>query len=290
MLGDFFQIAGTYLLEVLVATGLQLLILLGPLLLLAFIMHLVSGINERLSYRVFGRSLYLYLFGWLGTSVHESGHALFALLFGHKIVEMRLFSPDPKSGTLGYVKHTWNRKNPFQVTGNFFIGIGPILLGSMMLFLITLLLYHETPSYPSYRFSPDVWSETGYLPQLWSMTITSVTGFLATVFSGPYAAWWKTILLIYLVYCIGSSIKLSGSDISSAFLGMLFFLLFLMLFNLATLWTGNFMTDSVFFFTGFLSGFYFLVILSILLNIIFILILSLFYLIRRMLRIDSTGK
>lgn len=267
-------------------TGIQLLILFGPLLLLSFIMHFISGWNEKLCYRVFGRKIYLYLFGWLGTSVHESGHALFALIFGHKILEMRLFSPDPATGTLGYVKHSWNRKNPYQVTGNFFIGLGPILLGSVFLMLITFLLYYQTPAEPSLIISPETFSKPDFLEKLFNEIRLGVSGFIGIVFSGSSSAWWKTILLVYVVFCIGSSIKLSSSDLKNASLGMVFFVVMLLLFNLATLWSGNFTTESFIWLSGFFSGFYLLIVISIVTNIVFIIILSVFYLVRKMLGID----
>jgi hypothetical protein len=119
----------------------QLVAILGPLLFLSLLMHYLSLATEKISYKLFGVKGYLYVFGWLGTSLHELGHAIFALLFGHRITEMKLFKPDKETGTLGYVKHTYNKNNIFHLVGNFFIGIGPILLGTFFIFLLSFFLF-----------------------------------------------------------------------------------------------------------------------------------------------------
>ena len=77
---------------------------------------------NRTFYRNFGRygRTVCYLTGAIGTPLHECGHALFCLLFGHKIHEIKLFQIGD-DGTLGYVKHSYIKKNVYQRSGNFFI-------------------------------------------------------------------------------------------------------------------------------------------------------------------------
>ncbi|HSO87315.1 MAG TPA: M50 family metallopeptidase [Draconibacterium sp.] len=82
-----------YILNAGIATLTQLLVLLGPLIILALIMNFIARKNENLSYKVLGQKIYLYVFGWLGTSVHELGHAIFAIIFAHKVSEIKLFTP-----------------------------------------------------------------------------------------------------------------------------------------------------------------------------------------------------
>jgi len=85
--------AWNYLLKGLEVSALQLGLLFGPFLLFSLIMHLVSKKNEALSMKLLGRTTYLYLIGWLGISVHELGHAVFAVIFGHRITKISFFSP-----------------------------------------------------------------------------------------------------------------------------------------------------------------------------------------------------
>src|SRR5690606_23839416 len=117
-----------------------LLTLVGPIVLLAFIMNFISRKNESLGYKVMGQNVYLYGFAWLGTSIHELGHAIFAILFAHKISEIKLFTPG-SGKSLGHLKHSYTKGNPYQTLGNFFIGLGPILLGSFLLLVVTWLLF-----------------------------------------------------------------------------------------------------------------------------------------------------
>jgi len=88
--------------------------------------------------------------------------------------------------------------------------------------------------------------------------------------------WWKLTLFFYLFYAIGSSITLSGSDIKGASRGFFYFLFILLLFNISTLWIGNFVVDFFIQINKYLSGFYFLIVVSMGLNILFIVILFLF--------------
>jgi hypothetical protein len=271
-----------YLLNVLLATLNQVLILFGPLILLAVIMHFVSTINQNLGYRLFGSRWFLNLFGWLGTAVHELGHAFFALIFMHKITGMKLFSPDPKKGTLGYVDHSWDSSNLYQTIGNFFIGIGPVLMGSIMLFFITWVLFLTTPAsltpVPITAESFSSFSSFGYMIATIGQGFTSYLGYL---FTGENSNWWKLMLFFYLTFSIGASVTLSMADISGALKGFLIFLLVLAVFNAVTLWIGDFAIRSCRFISLFFSAFYILIILSILVNLLFTLLLLIFYGIKR---------
>ena len=115
------------------ATGVELLVLLGPLALAVAALNLSSALLLRAAIGLLGRRAFLAAFGWLGTAVHELSHALFCVLFGHKITELKLFDPGAAGGSLGYVRHAYNPKNPYHQLGNLFIAIGPIVVGAAAL-------------------------------------------------------------------------------------------------------------------------------------------------------------
>lgn len=90
-----------------------------------------------------GRGI-IYATSIIGTPIHELGHALMCLIFGHKIQEVCLWCPNSGDGTLGYVEHSYNRRNIYQRFGNMFIGMGPIFSGLLFTFLVMLICFSET--------------------------------------------------------------------------------------------------------------------------------------------------
>lgn len=78
--------------------------------------------------QAFGVKAQLY-FGFLGIWIHELSHALFAVLFRHHIIDMKLmeYQQTGQNVRLGHVDHSFNKRSVYQVIGNFFIGIGPLI-------------------------------------------------------------------------------------------------------------------------------------------------------------------
>lgn len=265
-----------YIMEAGFATLKQLLILLGPVLLLAFFMHFLALLNEKLSYKVFGRKAYLYLFAWLGTSVHELGHAFFALLFGHKITDIQLFSPKGEGGSLGYVSHSYNKRNLFQRIGNFFIGIGPILFGTLLLFVLLFFLFRfQWEQLNTITFTKSAFSNYDSFIVFCKQILIGFKLFLKQIFLSQHSQWWKIAVLIYILFSVGSSITLSKSDVSGAGSGFVVFVLTLFVFNLSTLWIGDFTLKFFTFCNQYLSGFYYLMLFSMLISLVFIVLLVL---------------
>lgn len=274
-----------YLINALSALLWQILVLFVPLLLLAFVMNYVSSLNERLGYKTFGNKAYLILFGWLGTSVHELGHALFAVLFGHRITDIKLFSPDPETGTLGYVNHAYNPRNIYHQVGNFFIGIGPILMGTLMLALLSYLLFGINAfNFEGVVFSVESFQSLESVKELGKSIYEIFTDFVLQIFKGEQALWWKVVIFVYALYAIGSSITLSAPDLKTAYKGFLMIVFILLLFNLVTIWAGDFSTMYIERLNITLSGFYVIMLLAITVNLFFLILFSLGWFIISLLR------
>lgn len=90
-----------------------------------------------------GRGL-IYVTSIVGTPIHELGHALMCLIFGHRITDMCLWCPNSNDGTLGYVEHSYNKRNIYQRLGSMFIGMGPIFSGLLFTFLVMLICFTDT--------------------------------------------------------------------------------------------------------------------------------------------------
>ena len=262
-----------YLLDVLKSTGLQIAILFGPLLTISFLLHFVSAGLSHTGIRIFTRNGFIYIFKLIGTPVHELGHAVFALLFGHSVTGMKMFDPGGKDGSFGSVTHTFKKGNIYQEIGNFFIGIGPILMCVIALYLGVWLLFGINPkaSNPGI-FNPEKWINLIAIKQSISGVYASLANYMKFILNGPNSNWWKIALFFYLQFAIGSSITLSISDLKSALKGFLFFVIIHLLFNLSSLWTGNFMMVAVRQIHFWLTDFYLLMLLALVINIAFLLI------------------
>lgn len=96
-----------------------LIVVLGiPVLMVIALTYINRSSKQRLAQRLGAKSI-VYI-GGLGVIVHELSHLLVALLFGHHINSFRLLITDvpDNGGALGYVNHSWNRKNYYQFLGN----------------------------------------------------------------------------------------------------------------------------------------------------------------------------
>jgi len=119
----------------------QLLSFVGIVYLVGFIISILN----RAFYSLVGNTrATVYATGFIGTPIHEISHALMCILFGHRIVEMKLFQIDSDDGTLGYVKHTSNPRNIYQQAGNYFIGVAPIFVTSVILYFAMMKFMPET--------------------------------------------------------------------------------------------------------------------------------------------------
>ncbi|MGL5354114.1 MAG: hypothetical protein ACRDA5_12435, partial [Clostridium sp.] len=92
----------------------------------------------------FGRKAVI-ITGVIGTTIHEFSHYIMCKIFMHKVNSIKWFSISTNdSEELGYVSHSYNRKSIYQRVGNFFIGVAPIIVGSLILVGFFYLLLPES--------------------------------------------------------------------------------------------------------------------------------------------------
>lgn len=83
--------------------------------------------------------------GIIGTTIHEFSHYIMCKLFRHKVQSIKWFSISVSDDReLGYVSHSYNRKSIYQRVGNFFIGVAPILVGTLILIGFFYILLPES--------------------------------------------------------------------------------------------------------------------------------------------------
>ena len=221
-----------YIGQALWQTILFLLIGVLPWLAVAFVMQLLSNSIRKSLAKIFSIQGYIYLTA-PGVMLHEIGHAVFCLIFRHKIVEMKLFSPE-EDGTLGYVNHSYNPNSFYQRIGNFFIGTGPIWFGVAVLCLISWMLLPNEMQISDF-FSLNFWGR------------------------------WQSYIWLYLALTISSHITLSPPDLAGSVDGGIAIMATALLGFLLLGWCGDWENEIIEFlknvFLSSLSIFSFIIIL-----------------------------
>jgi hypothetical protein len=225
--------------DLLIATFGQIASVFGGIFIFGLLIHFVSRLTFTSLEKSFGVKG-TYLVAWIGTPVHELGHAVFCLIFAHKITDIAFFRPDPDTGELGYVAHRWNPRNPWQVLGNFFIGIGPVLFGCAVLLAV---FYFLVPG------GPDAWKsitvlagqidQSNLIGSYYTVIRDSSVLVLGTIFNAANLADWRFWVFCYVSICIASNIRLSPSDLKGAFSGLGCVILPFLLINFIGLVSGS---------------------------------------------------
>ena len=203
-------------------------VLAAALCLALLVLHLLERlvgrfVSHRLGWRV------VLVTGWLGVPVHEISHLVAAFVFRHRIVGWSLFDPDPATGTLGYVRHAYRRRNPWQLVGSFFIGIAPLLGGAAVLALV--LLWMVPPARlaallagsgltPAAAPAPDLAAAAHLVRGLGDLTSR-----LASEVWHARTPWLP--LQLYLCAAVAAHLAPSPRDLSGGLLGALLFVVLL---------------------------------------------------------------
>ncbi len=223
---------------VVVTTASQLMWLLGLLFVFGLILYVFARFTRTTYVKSIGPKFDIIFTGWIGTPVHELGHAIFCVLFRHRIVEMKLYNPNPDDGTLGYVNHAYNPNSTYQKIGNFFIGVGPIIFGALVLYAA---LYYLVPNVNDVFANIELQSKSlikgvkgdfsGILGSLWGTTLLT----LKSLFRPENFSDFKFYIFLYLSLCVASHMELSPPDISGAWRGLLSLVIFFLVLNLIIL-------------------------------------------------------
>ena len=190
-----------------------------------FVFGLLIALLSRLFYANMGERApkAALITGFLGTPLHECAHALFCLIFLHKITDMKLFEPDPDEETIGYVQHTYNPRNIYQRIGNFFIGIAPIVvITAVLYFLARWLLPEMIDGILAHVRLINVQSGVGDIfSTLWEV--------IKTFFGAALSFEWWIFLLIS--FSLVLHMNLSPADIKGSLFGLFLLLVLLLIVN-----------------------------------------------------------
>lgn len=230
----------SYLWSVIVVTLGQLVFLFAPLAILGTILHVLAKAVSSLGDSLLGRKGYYWTFGWLGTVVHELGHAIFCVIFRHRITEIKLLTLDTQ-GTLGYVNHSYDPDSLYQNIGTFFISIGPIILGSLVAYLSArfLLLPEIQSSLRELTVKGDSFLSLQAIWELLKEFSMAAYGFLRSFVENFDLTDWRLYLFLYIVGSVASSQELSSADLEGVWYGLGVIIGAVFMLNLLTLWTAD---------------------------------------------------
>ena len=200
----------------------------GVFLFFGYIYSIIEKINSRYLLSTFGSNGVLFT-GIIGTTVHEIGHLIMCFIFNHKISDFQLFNFKgyKYDDTLGYVSHRYNENSLYQKAGNFFIGIGPIISGTLFMMLSFKLLLPD-------KFS--LLDINNFLPYLNNIRLENFFLLLLNLFKVLFRILFnihnlsnvKFYIFIYLMICVSTHISLSKKDFENSSIGV--FSLFIIFF------------------------------------------------------------
>lgn len=219
------------LLNVLILSVTEIFYLVGVLIAVGILLGWIQSISNKWAYQAFGK-IGILLTGCIGTPIHEAGHAIMCLIFGHKINSIKFLTMSPNTTTLGYVNHSFNKHNLYQASGNFFISLGPLFSGTAaILFFMYLLEPYTFGALQGYVIAAPLDSNTIMSLIEWSGSsmVVVYTGIFNSKNVGSPSFW----LFLVLAICTASHIALSKEDIKNAISGFTVTLFSIVLINMA---------------------------------------------------------
>lgn len=219
-----------FVIELFTRTFVEAFYLLGTIILIGMLLGILRTYSIRNFYRSFGSKAVM-ITGFIGVPIHEISHAIFAILFGHKVTQIKLLQKPDANGIMGYVNHSYNQNSIYQQIGNFFIGVAPMFGGAIS--IITLMRFIIPQAYSRFisilegSLQVTTLSKAGI-----AGIVSSYEGLIKSIFSfnnfeNPYF-----YIFLFTSICISSHISLSPADIKGAYrgVGVIFFII--LLFNI----------------------------------------------------------
>ena len=251
-----------------ITTLYQMISLLGLLFVVGLILYFLARFTRNVFASVSARKLDVFITGWIGTPVHELSHAVFCLVFGHRITDIKLFRPNAHDGSLGYVTHTYNSKNFYQRVGNLFIGAGPVILGALIIYGLMYLLLPNSASIMKASNGLQI-AHVRELGIYWQSILLTGQTMLEQLFSPENFTQISFWIFLYISASIASHMELSPADLKSMMKGLMALKLLLLLVNTIALLINQDISTYIFkagSYFGMLFGIYLYAILISLLN------------------------
>lgn len=192
----------------------------GTFLLFGYIYSLIEKRNSKYLYYTFGNTGIL-LTGIIGTTIHEVGHLVMCFIFRHKVTDFQLFNIKgyKYEETLGYVSHRYDKNSLYEKAGNFFIGIGPLISGTLFIILSFRLLLPDMYSSISPKSHIDYIANFN-LVNIILLLFSLTKSLFLMLFNFNNLLNIKFYIFIYLMICVSTHISLSKKDFQNSSLGI----------------------------------------------------------------------
>ena len=228
---------GNYILQSIVITFKLFFGIFSPIVFCCIILNILSKAqNNRLFY--IGGWKGLLVTAWIGTPIHEISHYLLAVITNHKILELKLFKPDPNTGSLGYIVHSYKIDNFYQaVIGCSLISIAPFFGGAAVIYLLSAIVF------------PDFSLFTLDVPQIYYLTLENALDWKSyllfvksaidffkylseILFSHEMLTDWKLYVFMFIMFGIANHLSPSFSDFQNFWNPLFILFITIVLLNL----------------------------------------------------------
>jgi hypothetical protein len=216
--------------EIAKMTALELIYILGPIFVFGFLLGFLENLTNKNMCHSFGKNALL-ITGIIGVPVHEISHAIAAKIFFHKISEIKLFQKPDAQGVMGYVTHSYNSKNIYQLCGNFFIGIAPIFGGSIAIITLIYLFFPDGFSI-FFNSSQQLLVEPIFSGSLLADIFDFQFEFFKSIFDPNHFKQITFYIFIFLTLAISSHMSLSIADLKGALSGLVIMIVILFALNI----------------------------------------------------------
>lgn len=167
--------------------------------------YLSNKVNAEINSITNGIYMRIYdFFAVIGTPIHEFGHYIMCKIFGLKVVEVKWYIPKYKrvGNTLGYVK--WSRVNNLKGRiGTFFVGIGPLIVGGIVIYILSLIML------------PEFWSNISHYSSK-SLDYNIFQICIKSLFDFDVILTIKFWIFLYIAISISLHMGLSDADVNGA--------------------------------------------------------------------------
>lgn len=171
-----------------------------------------------------GRPILLGLHAWL-TPMREFAHLVAATLTFHRVSDFCLLNLHDPEGELGFVEHSYNRRNPIAVFGNYLFAVLPAAFGLFLSMLTVFVCFRGAFGDLANGVVTLVESGAGF-----SEYAKLAFGFLPAMFRDASTGVFGKIVGSVCLLLISLGVYVSLEDLGNAVGGMIYYALLALMF------------------------------------------------------------